>query len=263
MSIFATLFLVLFLASGATLWNLILRQETFLEGLCYHLGAGRYQRSRLQRSTRAYSFSGRILGRQFVVAYRYRPKGFRFPFSVHGELEIQMPVLQKFWLRMLARQDDAEQPESMTVHDDLIDSLYSVHCNQPEAGLKFLESPAAQSAFRSFRHPFNKLEIHRGWLKITYNYEVLQEFVTGDLEYVLDILVPMINAYEEQAALLKAAIIIAAADEICPYCRGELDTRKDSVVSCTQCRTRLHEACWKENGQCTTWGCRSTVPTRV
>lgn len=250
---------IAFLGLGvSTYWKMILQQETLLQGLCLHLGTGLYERGRTKRGSRTYSFSGRNLGRQFVVALRYRPKGLSFRIS--GELEIQIPLLQKFWLRMLPRMDNPDPPPGVVfVGDDLIDTLYWVHCNQPGAGNKFLTSSESQSAIRGFRHPFIKLEIYRGWFKITYDKEAAEGFVPGDIEYVLDLVAPMIAAYEAQDMLMMATLAVAAPDPICPYCRGDLDPAQDRIVACAECRTRLHEACWKENGQCTTWGCKSKI----
>ena len=45
---------------------------------------------------------------------------------------------------------------------------------------------------------------------------------------------------------------------ICPYCKEELDP--PSGVTCTSCRTPLHQECSAlHGGRCVTLGCRSTT----
>lgn len=248
------------LGAAAAYWNLIFRQETNLRDLCYHL-AGDYTRGRWTRGGRAYTFSGRFLGRQFVVAYRYR---WRSLLVISSELEIQLPVVQKFWLRFMFRalhRDELDSVENLPI-GAAIDPVYVVNSNQPEAAERFLESNAVQTAFRNFRYSFSKMEIYRGWLKVTFSHDAAKRFLPGDIEYFLDLLMPMIANYEEQ--MLGRTIVIAALPSaVCPFCREELDANRDGIVACTQCQTRLHEACWKENGQCTTWGCTSVTTARV
>lgn len=42
---------------------------------------------------------------------------------------------------------------------------------------------------------------------------------------------------------------------ICPYCREDLDSEKELIVTCKLCHTPHHQSCLSENKQCTTWGC--------
>jgi len=163
--------------------------------------------------------------------------------------------LQKFWLRLLPRADGQDPPGAIPVEDDLIDAFYSVHCDQPEAGRRFLKSAEVHTALTNSRRPLARLEIYRGWLKLEVSSEAVRSLTPEDLESTLELLLPVISVYEGQGAPLTA--VITVSEEICPFCRGILDAKRDSVVSCAECGTRLHQSCWKENGQCTTWGCKS------
>lgn len=248
------------LGAAAAYWNLIFRQETNLRDLCYHL-AGEYTRSRWSRRGRAYIFSGRFLGRQFTVIYRVR---WRSLSAYSSELEIQLPVIQKFWLRFMFRalhRDEFDSMEDLPIGAE-IHPVYVVNSNQDEAAKRFLESNAVQTAFQNFRLSFSKMEIYRGWLKVTFSHDAVKAFLPGDIEYFLNLLIPMIAVYEEHT-LGRTIVIAETPSAICPYCREELKAARHGVVACTQCQTQLHEACWKENGQCTTWGCKSVTTARV
>lgn len=49
----------------------------------------------------------------------------------------------------------------------------------------------------------------------------------------------------------------------CPYCLAALQGGypRESVVSCVLCLTRLHRACYREHGRCTTFGCEGVETT--
>jgi TM2 domain-containing membrane protein YozV len=47
------------------------------------------------------------------------------------------------------------------------------------------------------------------------------------------------------------------SETICPYCRGIIDPEKERRIFCSTCGTPHHEACYKENGGCTVFGCKS------
>ena len=42
---------------------------------------------------------------------------------------------------------------------------------------------------------------------------------------------------------------------ICPYCQTKIKS-KDEAIICPVCHTPHHKECWKENGGCTTYGCK-------
>ncbi len=42
---------------------------------------------------------------------------------------------------------------------------------------------------------------------------------------------------------------------ICPYCRFPLK-RRERMIVCPACKVGHHADCWRENGGCTTYGCR-------
>ncbi len=47
---------------------------------------------------------------------------------------------------------------------------------------------------------------------------------------MLDLVTPMIGAYEAQGAFVSAAVVISTAEQIC-RCRGDLDSSRDRIVT--------------------------------
>lgn len=47
--------------------------------------------------------------------------------------------------------------------------------------------------------------------------------------------------------------------KICPYCQT-LIGYDEMVTVCDRCRMPHHHDCWRENGGCTTFGCKSDTP---
>ena len=50
--------------------------------------------------------------------------------------------------------------------------------------------------------------------------------------------------------------------KVCPYCKTEIKDG-ESVKICPACDVPHHEACWTENGGCTTFGCTEQVPAET
>lgn len=77
---------------------------------------------------------------------------------------------------------------------------------------------------------------------------------------VLDALADLASAVEKPSVDVQ----VHAADSTkvrCAYCHGDLV--EADLVACEQCGTRLHGACWEENGGCPTLGCTGRKPARV
>ena len=60
---------------------------------------------------------------------------------------------------------------------------------------------------------------------------------------------------EESAAWVPAEAEIAG--KTCPYCRFPIKPGEE-VRACPECRVPHHAECWRENGGCTTYGCRAS-----
>lgn len=45
---------------------------------------------------------------------------------------------------------------------------------------------------------------------------------------------------------------------ICPFCQTEIG-QNERVIYCEACGIPHHESCWRENGGCTTYGCRGSI----
>jgi hypothetical protein len=56
----------------------------------------------------------------------------------------------------------------------------------------------------------------------------------------------------EKSAAMKASRRLAG--KICPICQDEIKFGEEIVI-CEYCRLPFHDACWKENGGCGTYGC--------
>jgi hypothetical protein len=53
----------------------------------------------------------------------------------------------------------------------------------------------------------------------------------------------------------------SASSARCPYCLADLHGPKEVVVSCLRCFTRIHHACFREHGRCTSLGCEGEEVT--
>ena len=223
-------------------WLSIQEHESYLQSICLDLPPGHFRRSiplrtQINSGDGAYLFESTHHDKKFSVEYRYRWKQnalrrFTSQPALHEELEIRFPVVQKFWLRIISE---------------------AIHSNQPEAAREFLNNPYI--AGNLSRMTFDRLEIHRGWLRVLIEGPAKREFNLYQLDSTTDALCNIAYSYEAQLRTVHVLTQIEDAS-LCPYCRSELEAA-DPIVECADCGTRLHESCRKENGQCTTWGCNS------
>ena len=258
---------LLALLGGYSYWKLVGQNKSYVRQLCSGLMFPYERQSPEEPDSkpgwRSFIYGGVFEGRKVEVHYSYRVS-FRWPrpeeppglWTVRDELEIRIPVIQKFWLRMLPQATEEEYREEIIVDQDAFDRTYRIHANQREAATEFLQSRVIQERFQKLPISVDRLEIHQGWLKALFLQPKERQMKRSGFESILDHLILLTVAYERQSYRLE----IKADQEIsslCPFCRSEM-MKNEVVVECVQCSTPLHEACWKENKQCTTWGCNST-----
>ncbi|PWT92663.1 MAG: hypothetical protein C5B54_03190, partial [Acidobacteria bacterium] len=173
-------------------------------------------------------------------------------------LIIELSVIQKFWLRMIA-QSTQEQSEEITVNDPWLDSHYRIHSDQPEAAVRFLSSVEARATFPDL-FAFYRFEIRKARAILSLADPAQNGLQAERLKQTLARLSDLLDIYERQKLDMGVAAGISSSS-ICPFCRERLNPSKDSIVTCTNCRTPHHQDCWLENNECTTWGCFSTTST--
>jgi Prokaryotic RING finger family 1 len=197
-------------------------------------------------------FRGKFAGRDLLVEYRFRlfPRGRR----PQDELEIRIPVIQKFWLRLITRSAIFPNEENLSSEEEVPGSPFLAHSNQPEAARLFLETSEIQEQTARLG-AVTRLEIYRGTFRALYQ-KAPDRLYRSTFQDALEAIVRMVDAYERQLAL---KLTVVRVTELCPYCRERLNPETETIVKCTQCLTRVHHACWNENRHCTTWGCTSTV----
>ncbi len=59
----------------------------------------------------------------------------------------------------------------------------------------------------------------------------------------------------DREAVVALESLELAASEKCPYCQSEVPA-KEAAKRCSECGAPHHADCWRENGGCTTYGCR-------
>jgi hypothetical protein len=167
-------------------------------------------------------------------------------------LQISIAVTQKFWLRIVP-QIGQDLPDEVRIQDKLLDSKFRIHSDQQQMALRILNSPSVSKEFRDL-HPFNSFEINKG--KATYVLHNPRDtgFLHHAFQETLNRLSNIIDVYEQQKLDLFIEVL-QTDSSICPYCREDLDANEETKVICNLCRTAHHESCFKENKQCTTWGC--------
>jgi hypothetical protein len=175
-------------------------------------------------------------------------------------LEIRFPVLQKFWLRMILDPNHPFDPEALVLDEPDMDALYVIHSNQHDAAKSFL---SGQPPFPDLRlyNPIDRLEIHQGWGTAELFFPVRKNLQRMHLEVLTEWLARFFSNYESQSKLVLAVSVVG--DARCPYCRENLEGSIEKIIQCVQCGARLHENCWTENRQCTTWGCQSGIASPV
>jgi hypothetical protein len=227
---------------SARKWNDWPEDEEYLKRLTRDLIGGRFRKE-----------NDRCL---YVIQYRRRELVLEYFFNNDPRiLNISVTVTQKFWLRMLPQTGD-DHPDEIRVSDSFVDKSFRIHSDQKEAARKFLES-VSKNAGISWLQPFERFEINKGRAMLTITDPKRQNFLRAALEQSLGNVLNLLQSYEEQ--LLAMSISQSASSEnICPYCREDLDAEKEPIVTCKVCHTAHHQSCLNENKQCTTWGCMAT-----
>lgn len=203
-----------------------------------------------------YAFSGKFRRRQFTISYSPPRQSFIHPLKrKKSELDFTFQIVQKFWLRLLRQ---VEQPEDQILTGNpRLDNTFCIHSDQPALAVGLLKEQLVTTALLKELFPFDRLEIYRGAARLKILSPAVRGFRRSHLDKLMDRLSVMLDIYEAQK--LQITVDVRRASSICPYCREELGDRNENTVTCPSCGTIHHLACWKENKQCTTWGCDSTA----
>jgi hypothetical protein len=151
-----------------------------------------------------------------------------------------------------------EDTQEIQIGNVSLDREYVIHTNQREAAEDFLRRYSVQKHISKFPCTFEKLEIIHGEVCLTLHEPRVWGMRASHLAVLLKELLVVIKQYEEHQ-LISIQIAVTQNSTRCPYCRGPFDEASGVTIRCQNCFTVLHELCWNENAQCTTWGCRSTV----
>jgi hypothetical protein len=244
----------------------IRKQENYLKIITYQLAGKLLPTTPLWTQVRqargCYQFAGQSLSRPYTIKYFYRWKNAwkLLPRTAPDErLEIQFPVTQKFWLRLILDPDHSSRDDEVMLGIPELDSLYVVHASQPEAARNFFSNQPALQDLRRLPFAFDRMEIHKGVGKAEFHFPARRRFSGIHLELAVKALGRLFTEYENRSQLVIS--IISSQDTRCPYCRGPFGNAQQQTVQCVQCAALIHHECWTENKQCTTWGCRSTETT--
>jgi RING finger family protein len=241
-------------ATFAGYWFLVGRHRLFVSELSFRFGGKIIESSGSIWSWKTLALRFLSRNRQVFVEYRYRnlqPK-----MQIHGELEIRIPLVQKFWLRLLQQNEDEAPTDEITTKIPELDKHYVIHATQEDAAIDFLRRPSVQAWLLRFPILPDRLEIYKGFLRAVINQPYMQKIRREEFETIVSTLLDLADVYEDQQVGLFH-VIAATGSQSCPYCRGTFDPSIESIVQCSQCGTLIHQQCWQENGQCTTWGCSS------
>ena len=214
----------------------------------------------LTQSRGIYQFSGQCSQRPVLITYSYRWRRFWNIQTCRPEderLEIQFPLIQKFWLRMILEPGRPMGPDEVSLDHPELDRLYIIHSNQTQAAREFLTSQAALLDLQRLPYPFDRLEIHKGWGKTEFHFPARRKFDRLQLQIAIESLARIFSEYETLSKLV--IIVTGSQDHRCPYCRENLAAGNVPIVQCVHCNAKVHAGCWNENKQCTTWGCQSTA----
>jgi Prokaryotic RING finger family 1 len=253
---------VLAVAGGYSYWKRIGQNELYLRQICSGFLFGHPKKLPTQSNEpsrwRIYSYEGIFQDRRVIAGYRFRSdwKGADF----EDELEIRIPIIQKFWLRMLPQNTEENEEGEIILDQQSFDRAFRIYANQEEAATEFLQSRIIQERLQMLPLPMDRLEIYHGWLTALFLRPRERRMMRSDFESILEHLILVTVAYERQSYRLE--IRKATPSGLCPYCRGKME-QNEAIVECVQCCTQLHQACWEENKQCTTWGCNSTEAKRT
>jgi hypothetical protein len=173
-------------------------------------------------------------------------------------LEIRIPLKQKFWLRLNRQKLQEQDADEIQSGVPELDREYLIYTNQADAAVDFLGRMSVRKYLSKFPCSFDQLEIIQGQLTLTINEPRSWEMKPYHLKLLLQNLLAVITEYQEHNIIILH-VSATKSEYRCPYCRNAFDENSGPIIQCKNCGTRLHEVCWNENGQCTTWGCRSTI----
>jgi hypothetical protein len=240
----------------------IRKQENYLKIITYHLSGRILPATPLWTQVRerrgCYRFAGLSLNRPYRVSYFYRWKNAwkLLPRTAPDErLEIQFSVIQKFWVRLILDPNHSSREDEVLLGIPELDSLYVVHASQPEAARDFFSNQPALQDLRRLPFAFDRLEIHKGVGTAEFHFPARRHFSGIHLELAVEALARLFIEYENRSTLVIS--ILSSQDTQCPYCRESFGNAQSETVQCMQCAAVIHQACWNENKQCTTWGCQS------
>jgi hypothetical protein len=252
-------------------WYLIAcihKQQNYLRMITYQL-KGRLQPTtpvwtQIRQARGSYQFAGQCSNRPYTITYFYRWNNAwnLLPRTAPDErLEIQFPVIQKFWLRLMLDPNHKHHEDEVTLGIPELDSLYVVHASQPEAARDFCADQPALQDLRRLPFAFERLEIYKSSGKAEFHFPARRHFSGIHLELAVEALARLFSEYENRSTLVIS--IAPSQDTRCPYCRELFGNALQQSVQCADCGVLIHQGCWHENKQCTTWGCRSTITVPV
>lgn len=225
--------------------SLFMKNQAYLMKLCRYLPIqGDYS-----RTPDSYVYSSELDGRAYQVIYHCAVKE-----KNKHELEIRVPVHQKFWLRLLPQISESEIHDELRLIDHELDSRFVIHTDQPEIVKVFLMTPFIRGEL--LRLPrFNRFEVYRGWLKVVFVGPQSAGITISKFEATVNFLVHLAGFYEAQTLAVKIVPVVHVKS-FCPYCREKIRESDKEVFNCVRCGASMHLECWKDNSlQCTTWGC--------
>ncbi len=193
-----------------------------------------------------YTYSNQNRNVVLEYAFKSKPK----------VLNINISVIQKFWLRLL-NQPGENRPDEVKVELPSFDIRFRIHSNQPVIAARFLNYPEIMKEFSKL-HRFDRFEIYKGSAIYTIHNPQDNGFFQSEYANTFTHLLRILEIYEGQIVDLVISEL-HSYDNICPFCREKLNSERDVIVTCKLCRTRHHQSCITENKLCTTWGCSATA----
>ncbi|HSE43260.1 MAG TPA: hypothetical protein VLH08_21050, partial [Acidobacteriota bacterium] len=168
---------ILFFAGSTFLagyWFLQGRHILYVRELCQRFGG-----KVIKTSGSVFGWKVSVLGlwlrqRQVFVEYRFRQvqprsKTFVPRWLLSSELEIRVPLVQKFWLRLLPQQQDEIAGDELVTGIPELDRQYVIHANQIKVAEDFLKRPTVRDRITHFPLVIDRLEIYKGFLKAVIN----------------------------------------------------------------------------------------------
>lgn len=234
-------------------------RSLFFKNLAYLMKMCRYlpMQGKYSRGPGSYIYSSELDRRPYQVVYHCAVK----EKSKH-ELEVRVPVTQKFWFRLLPQMSEFELSDELQLNDPELDERFVIHSDQPEILQNVLKTPFIRDELLRLPH-FHRFEVYRGWLKIVFVGPQSTGIRISEFEATVNFLLHLAGFYEAQTLAVKIAPIVHLKS-FCPYCRESIRESDDQVFNCVGCGTSMHLECWTDNArQCTTWGCSANESASI